>query len=141
MATKVRTLNDAKAAAGNNFELAWWVFMRVSGLLLVFLVLGHIYMQNIAIDSAEIDYDYVVNRFSNPTWKIYDIFLLGLTILHGANGLRYVLDDYIKNLRTRFWVKLIVFTAIAAVFVIGSLTLWNFSFSEMGDVMRSTPSH
>ncbi len=141
MVTKVYTLNDAKAAAGNNFELYWWVFMRVSGLLLVFLVLGHIYMQNIAINSAEINYDYVVSRFSSPTWKIYDIFLLGLTILHGANGLRYVIDDYVKNLSTRFWVKTIVFTVIASIFVLGSITLWTFNFQEIGDVMRSVPSH
>jgi len=141
MASRVRTLNDAKAVASNNFELYWWVFMRVSGLLLVFLVLGHIYMQNIAINSAEINYDYVVGRFSNPTWKIYDIFLLGLTMLHGANGLRYVLDDCIKNLRVRFWVKIIIFTIIAAIFVIGSITLWSFSFQEMGDAVRGVASH
>ncbi len=141
MAVKAQTLKQAKTISSNNFELAWWVFMRVSGVLLVFLVLGHIWMENIAINSAIVHYDYVAKRFSQPTWKMYDIFLLFLTLLHGANGLRYILDDYIKNLQTRFWVKTIAFTLIAAVFIIGASTLWSFSFQQMGEVVQGAQGH
>lgn len=141
MAAKAQTLKQAKVISSNNFELVWWVFMRVSGVLLTFLVLAHIWMQNIAIDNATIHYEYVAERFSSPTWKIFDIFLLALTLLHGANGLRYVLDDYIKNLQIRFWVKTLVFTLVAAVFIIGASTLWSFSFQQVGDVVQGVQGH
>ena len=35
------------AARRSNFELYSWLFMRISGLLLVVLVLGHLFIMNI----------------------------------------------------------------------------------------------
>ena len=131
-----RTLRDARAAYGNNNELAWWVFMRISGFLLVFLVFAHVFINNILIDAGTIDYDYVAQRIARPSVKIMDSFLLGLALLHGTNGLRYVVDDYFKRAQTRFWVKAVLYTVVAAVFVLGVMTLWTFSFEEMGDAVR-----
>ncbi|WP_457633733.1 succinate dehydrogenase, partial [Oceanithermus desulfurans] len=90
MAIKTRNFNEARQQASTNVELIWWVFMRVSGVLLVFLVLGHIYMNNIMISNTSIDYDYVASRFSQPLIKVYDLVMLALAMLHGTNGLRYV---------------------------------------------------
>jgi len=80
MAIRARRYQDAKAQAGTNLELAWWVFMRLSGLVLVFLVLGHIYMNFVLIDVNTVNYDYVARRLSNTTWKIYDLVILGLAL-------------------------------------------------------------
>ena len=92
MAVRARRYQEAKAQAGTNLELAWWVFMRVSGLVLVFLVLGHLYMSNILINAGKVEYTYIAERLSNTTWKIYDWAMLSLSLLHGMNGLRYVMD-------------------------------------------------
>uniref|UniRef100_UPI003D76846C hypothetical protein n=1 Tax=Salmonella enterica TaxID=28901 RepID=UPI003D76846C len=72
MAVKPRTLQEAKATYSTNGELAWWVFMRVSGLALIFLVFGHIFFNNIATNAGTIDYAYVAERFSKPWVKVYD---------------------------------------------------------------------
>ena len=42
-----------RSARSTNFELYSWVFMRVSGLLLVFLVLGHLFVMHIADGGVE----------------------------------------------------------------------------------------
>lgn len=130
MAIRARRYQDAKAQAGTNLELAWWVFMRLSGLVLVFLVLGHIYMNFVLIDVNTVNYDYVARRLSNTTWKIYDLVILGLALLHGLNGSRYVMDDWIKDPSRRFITKAVVYSLGVLVFLIGSISLLNHDFSR-----------
>ena len=36
---RARTLTDARQQSHSNSELNWWIFMRISGLILVFLIL------------------------------------------------------------------------------------------------------
>lgn len=137
MATAPRTLNQARATYSTNTELAWWVFMRISGMLLVFLVFGHLFFNNIQIDAATIDYAYVADRLSRPWVKIYDTFLLGFAMLHGVNGLRYSVEDYVRKPGRRFWTKTILYAVAGIVFVLGTMALWAFSYEEMGAAVRA----
>ena len=137
MAARPRTLGEARAAYSSNGELAWWVFMRISGLVLVFLVLGHVYFNNIVINVAEVDYNYVAERLSKSWVRIYDTFLLGFAMLHGVNGLRYSIEDYVQRPGRRFAWKIVLFTVSGVIFVLGAMTLWAFTFEEMGDAIRA----
>lgn len=139
MAAAPRTLKQARATYSSNGELAWWVFMRVSGLLLVFLVFGHLFFNNILIDAGTIDFAYVAQRLSQPGVKIYDTFLLAFAMLHGVNGLRYSIEDYVKKPGRRFWAKVALFSIAGIVFVLGTMTLWAFSYEQMGDAVRALP--
>jgi len=132
-----RTLSEARAVSSTNLELAWWVFMRVSGLILIFLVFGHIWVNNILVDAGTIDYDYVAGRLAQPAVRVYDTFLLFFAMLHGVNGLRYSLEDYVKRPGRRFWWKIVLYTVAGIIFVLGVMTLWTFSFQEMGDAVRA----
>lgn len=140
MASAPRTLKQARATYSTNSELAWWVFMRVSGLLLVFLVFGHLYVQNIQVNVANVDFAYVADRLSQPGVKIYDTFLLAFAMLHGVNGLRYSVEDYVKKPGRRFWTKTILFAVAGIIFVLGTMTLWAFSYEEMGAAVRALPN-
>ncbi len=137
MATAPRTLKQARATYSTNTELAWWVFMRISGMLLVFLVFGHLFFNNIQIDAATIDYAYVADRLSQPGVKIYDTFLLAFAMLHGVNGLRYSVEDYVRKPGRRFWTKTILYAVAGIVFVLGTMALWAFSYEEMGAAVRA----
>lgn len=137
MAVKAKTYNQAKALYSTNSELAWWVFMRVSGLILIFLVFGHLWMGNIQINVNDVDYNYVASRLSKGWVKVYDTFLLFFAMLHGINGLRYSIEDYFKQPGRRFWAKIILFSVAGILFVMGTMTLWAFDFSEMGDAVRA----
>jgi succinate dehydrogenase / fumarate reductase, membrane anchor subunit len=134
-----RRYAEAKAIYANG-ELLWWVFMRVSGVLLLVLASGHIFFNNIHINVAEVDYAYVATRFSKSWVKVYDSFLLFLAMLHGVNGARYSLEDYIKNPPRRFWVKVFVYTLAVSILLMGVMTLWAFSYKEMGDAIRALPN-
>lgn len=132
-----RTFRDAKATYATNGELAWWVFMRVSGFLLVFLTFGHLWANNIAFNAGEIDFDYVASRLAQPSVRVYDTFLLFFAMLHGVNGLRYSIEDYVQRPGRRLAAKVVLFTVAGIVFVLGVMALWTFTFTEMGDAVRA----
>ncbi len=128
MAVRPKTFQQAKAAYTTNPELAWWVFMRISGLALIFLTFGHLFMSNIAINAGEVDYAYVAQRFSTTWVKIYDSFLLGLAMLHGGNGLRYSIEDYIQKPSSRFVAKSILYVFMIGIMVFGIISLWAIAY-------------
>ncbi len=125
-----KTLRQAKSSYETNSELAWWVFMRISGLALVVLTFGHLFMTNMLIDAGKIDFAYVASRLANPVIKIYDTFLLVLAMLHGFNGLRYSIEDYVKSPSRRFSIKMITYVIAIVVFTFGIIALWAADFSQ-----------
>jgi succinate dehydrogenase / fumarate reductase, membrane anchor subunit len=128
MAVRPKTLRQAKASYSTNPELAWWVFMRISGLALIFLTFGHLFMSNILKDAGTVDYAYVAARFSKTWVKIYDSFLLGLAILHGGNGLRYSIEDYLQKPSSRFVAKSLLYAVVIFVMIFGIISLWAINY-------------
>ncbi|HRL11050.1 MAG TPA: succinate dehydrogenase, cytochrome b556 subunit [Aggregatilineales bacterium] len=101
----------------NKVERFWWSFMRISGVLIIPLVFGHLMGQHViqgvfditAIDKVVVGTssvnlsgtatEYVAHRWNElvagiAIWRAYDVALLALVVVHGFNGLRYVLTDY-----------------------------------------------
>ncbi len=101
--------------------------MRYSGLLLIPLVWVHVLIQDVLVGVHAIDLDYVALRWATLGWRIYDIALLAFTFAHGMNGLRNVLNDYVRGNRTRRaldWLLLgawLVISAIGAVAIVGGV--------------------
>ena len=113
--------------ASSNFEMYSWVFMRVSGLLLVVLVLGHLFIMNILDGGvARINFGFVAGRWASPFWRTWDLLQLWLAMLHGTNGLRTVINDYAVRDSTRFWLKVLLFTASFLVLTLGTLVIFTF---------------
>lgn len=77
-------------------ELYTWLFMRLSGILLLGLALGHLCIMHVFNSVHTIDYDFVAARYLRPCWRGYDLTMLWLAMLHGMNGLRILADDYLK---------------------------------------------
>lgn len=110
---------------GSSLERFWWSYMRISGVLIVPLVFGHLAMMHVLqgvfalteagstiigtnglINVSGTATEFVLSRWntslSGPNagvalWKLYDIGLLFLVTVHGFNGLRYVLGDYLSD--------------------------------------------
>jgi succinate dehydrogenase / fumarate reductase membrane anchor subunit len=81
------------------FELGAWYFMRISGLVLVLLALGHLVIVHILFNVETINYAFVASRWSEPGsgffWRLWDLAMVVLAVIHGLNGLRQILDEYI----------------------------------------------
>lgn len=125
-----KTLRQARAAYSTNSELAWWVFMRVSGLALVFLTFGHLFMTNIQVNAGEIDWHFIASRLETPWIKVYNTFLLVLSMLHAANGVRYSIDDYLSKSSWRFVVKVIFYSLTVVVMLFGLISTWAVDYHQ-----------
>jgi len=109
------------------FEAWSWLFMRLSGLALVFLALLHFAITHILNDVVETDYRFVANRWDNPFWQLFDWLLLALALLHGANGARWVVEDYVRKPGPQAAAKYTVYALTAALLIYGTVTIVTFS--------------
>lgn len=104
-------------ASGSRIERFWWSYMRISGLLIIPLVFGHLAFMHVLqgvfdlttagasvvgtdlINESGTATEFVAHRWNYlaagvAVWRLYDFGLLALAAVHGFNGLRYVLTDY-----------------------------------------------
>ncbi len=93
-------LKRSRGRGHSSFEYAMWLFMRISGLALIFLALFHMYWLHFQIGVENINFNVVVSRWLGPhaaLWRSYDLLLLAFAFTHGVNGARMVLDDYVHQ--------------------------------------------
>lgn len=98
MATTIsheRTARKVRTKA--NIERIAYTFMRLSGIALLILAVGHVFLQLIFNNVHNLSINFVAEQWNSWGWKTYDMFLLIFAISHGVNGLRNVLEDYIHN--------------------------------------------
>ncbi len=125
------------------FEYGMWLFTRISGLALI--ILGAISLAAAFLLGGRTQMDmptmfrwmffpnpnHVVNSnipdvslgWSNAFWQIYSILVIFFAAVHGLNGLRMVLEDYIENAFIVALMRIIVMVllvggAIVAIYVI-----------------------
>ena len=63
-----RSESGRRVKPSGGFELGMWFFMRISGLILVFLALGHLCITHILNNVETINYYFVATRWANPRW-------------------------------------------------------------------------
>ncbi len=75
-----------------------WLFMRISGIVLLVLAVGHTLIMHLPADGVErVDYNFVADRWASPLWRTWDWMMLTLALIHGINGLRNVTLDYVRS--------------------------------------------
>ena len=126
-APRSRRKRPSSNRSKTNFEMYSWIFMRMSGLLLVILVLGHLLIMNILDGGVQrVNFAFVAGRWASPFWRTWDLAQLWLAQLHGTNGLRVIINDYAEKDSTRFWLKMLLYTASALVLMLGTLVIFTF---------------
>jgi succinate dehydrogenase / fumarate reductase, membrane anchor subunit len=96
----VLTTRIANLQQRSLLERYGYLFMRLSGVALIFLAIGHMMIQHVLNDVHSLTLEFVRQQWSSWGWRTYDLLLLIFAIMHGFNGLRVVLEDYIHNPRT-----------------------------------------
>ncbi len=111
-----------------NFEKYAWLFMRFSGVVLIFLVIGHLFIGLMWQDGVyRIDFNYIAQRWASPFWQLWDLTMLWLAQLHGANGMRTIIADYSRKDSTKFWLNALLAVSVVLVLVVGTYTLLTFN--------------
>lgn len=114
------------SAGRGGFEVASWFFMRISGLLLIFLALYHLVWWNLVIGVEHLDSAVVIERWRNPLWRFFNVALIAFAMLHGLNGARYSIEDYVHRPGWQVALKAIVYTIVLGALVAGIFALFTF---------------
>jgi succinate dehydrogenase / fumarate reductase membrane anchor subunit len=108
-------------------ELWSWLFMRISGLLLVVLAVGHVLIMHVVGEGVErVDYQFVESRWASPFWRTFDWLMLALALLHGVNGLRVVILDYVRRPGARFAMNWFLYVVGVILFALGTIIVFTF---------------
>jgi succinate dehydrogenase / fumarate reductase cytochrome b subunit len=136
-------------AGPSRFEGFWWSFMRISGILIVPLVFGHLVLMHVLQGVFDIQFnaalaehaavgavgmganatgtavEFVADRWNTlvagvAIWRLYDGALLALVVTHGFNGLRYVFTDYARNETVKRGLVYLCFIAGLVLLVLGA---------------------
>ena len=116
-----------RARPTSTFESYSWFFMRVSGVVLLFMVLGHMFIMHIANNIDTLNYWFVAERLATPFWRTYDWIVLVLAMLHGMNGMRVIIDDYVVSRGWRTFCMAVLWTIGFIFLALGSLVLFTFT--------------
>jgi succinate dehydrogenase / fumarate reductase membrane anchor subunit len=115
--------------------------MRMSGVLLVVLVLGHLLVNLVLGDGIhQVDFAFVAGKWASPFWQVWDLAMLWLAMLHGTNGVRTIINDYAERNGTRFWLKMALYTAFVVTVVLGTLVVFTFDPCPSGADPSALPS-
>lgn len=112
--------------AGGGFEAVSWYFNRISAIGLFFLVIIHLLLNHVTTDVSCTSYQLIAIRYANPYWRVYDWLLLTLALLHGMNGLRVVVDDYVGTQVWRVRILWLLIMLTLVLFMVGTVTLITF---------------
>ncbi|QEO08671.1 succinate dehydrogenase [Protaetiibacter larvae] len=106
-----------------NIEKWGWIYMRVSGVLLIVLISGHLFVNLLTGEGVRaIDWAFVAGKWADPFWIVWDALLLWLALIHGANGMRTLINDYASG-RFRTVLLIALGAATAVLLILGTLVL------------------
>ncbi len=116
-----------RKASRFNIEKWGWIYMRASGIVLVVLIFGHLFVNLVAGEGVKaIDFAFVAGKLANPFWIVWDLLLLWLALIHGANGMRSIVNDYARDKRVRIILLSALGASTAALLLLGTLVLTTF---------------
>jgi succinate dehydrogenase / fumarate reductase membrane anchor subunit len=92
--------NQPPPPSSGTGEPGWW-FMRLSGLLLLFMALFHLTYMHLLVPGgvSHTSYATIAAGWTDPVWgfsrRFFDLLLLVLSLSHGALGLRNASNRYL----------------------------------------------
>lgn len=97
---------------------------RVTGVLLLGYLLLHVHTVHM-IGDGPVAFDRAMQTFENPLFRVLEIGLLGVVILHALNGIRIIAIDFgvaTRRQKKLFWVLAGVLGTM--IFIAGALPMF-----------------
>ena len=124
-----------------NLEKWGWIYMRASGVVLVVLIFGHLFVNLVAgVGVKAIDFGFVGGKLSQPFWQVWDTLLLWLALIHGSNGMRTIVNDYASNPVVRRILNVALLASAVLLILLGTLVIYTFDPCPAGSPAELLPS-
>lgn len=104
-------------------EARWWLWMRITGLLMVMVLFPHVIIKDVLVGVYRIDLDYIARVWDNLWLRAFDFALLFLTFTHGMIGLRQVLQDFIHTPSGRRTMTRVLVVVWAVISLLGAMAI------------------
>lgn len=136
-----RRSNPAARRHGINWEKWGWLYMRASGFVLVVLIFGHL-IANLMVGEgiSAIDFAFVAGKYASPFWQVWDTAMLWLALVHGANGMRTLVNDYAVHRATRIILHTGLLASVIVLLILGTLVIVTFDPCPQGVPTEGLPS-
>ena len=110
-----------------NWEKWGWLYMRLSGLVLIVLIFGHLFVNLVSgAGGRAIDFAFVAGKLADPFWVVWDTLMLFLALIHGANGMRTIVNDYAHNRNLRRVLLGAILVSTLVLLTLGTLVIYTF---------------
>ena len=112
----------------SGFELGVWYLMRLSGLALFVLALGHFSITRFIFDPATQTAQWIVDdRWGSVLWRTVDWLMLTMVVLHSFMGVRTVVQDYTAG-GARTALTMLLYVTGIALFLMGTIAVMTLPF-------------
>ncbi len=115
-----------RRVSGGTLEVYAWFFMRVTGVVLLLVLVFHLLWMHLVIGVDNINFNVVASRWQNPLWRVFDTTLLIFALSHGTNGTRWVLKDYIRSPGWEIAVKWFIYVLVVVIGAMGAFVIFTF---------------
>ena len=96
-------------------------------MLLVVLIFGHLFVNLMVGEGIHgLDFAFVAGKFASPFWQWWDVIMLWLALIHGANGMRTITNDYVTHPTFRRVLVGAIWLSAAFLIVLGTLVVFTF---------------
>ncbi|MEN9287835.1 MAG: hypothetical protein RLZ88_505 [Actinomycetota bacterium] len=127
MSVVIETPRSPRSRRGANWEKYGWMFMRLSGAILVALIFTHLIANLVMGDGITgIDFAFVAGKWASPAIKAMDFTMLVLAMIHGTNGMRTIVNDYVERETIRKTLVWALWLICGALIVLGTLVIFTF---------------
>ena len=124
-----------------NLEKYGWMYMRASGVVLVVLIFGHLFVNLFLGEGIKaIDFAFVGGKWSDPFWKVWDLLMLWLALIHGTNGMRTLVSDYTSKPKIAKTLNISLWAICAVLVTLGTLVIFTFDPCPAGAAAELLPS-
>lgn len=126
---------------GVNWEKWGWIYMRASGIVLIVLIFGHLFVNLMVGEGVHaIDFAFVAGKWADPFWIVWDTLLLWLALIHGANGMRTLINDYAHSPLLRRVFTWCLIGATVVLIALGTLVIYTFDPCPATELTELLPS-
>jgi succinate dehydrogenase / fumarate reductase membrane anchor subunit len=119
----------AQPRRSGNLERMAWLFTRISAVVLLVMAVFHLLYMHLALGMDAISFQLIAWRWQFPGWRLFDLCLLVFGWLHGANGIRIVIDDYVHSPAGRIVARALLSIITATLIVLGAFVVLSFKSS------------
>jgi succinate dehydrogenase / fumarate reductase membrane anchor subunit len=116
----------ARPRRTGNLERVAWLFTRISAVVLLVMAVFHLLYMHLVMGMDAISFQLIAYRWQFPGWRLFDLVLLVFGWLHGANGMRIVIDDYVHSPVGKIVARTLLGALTATLIVLGAFVVLTF---------------